>query len=69
LQIDKILDAIEDDEIEEITLQRQLHNLEKISQRCVDDTNAIKEKVAAWKDFVVKIRVACEDENRGYSPP
>jgi hypothetical protein len=64
LRIDKILEAVDDDDLAQFELPRQLQKLRKISQSCIEDTLAVKEKVKLWEEHVKKIRLACEDENR-----
>jgi hypothetical protein len=55
---------VEDDDLAEFELPRQIERLKGFSQACVEDTKAIKERITAWQDYAQAIRLACEDEHR-----
>jgi hypothetical protein len=69
-QVDKILNAVDDEDLAELELPRQLQKLQRVSKTCILDAKDIKEKVEMWKTYVQNIRKACEDEKRVlFGPP
>jgi len=54
MQIDAIIEAVEDEDLAEIDLPQQLTALKRISEGCIEDTKAIKEKVA---NFPIRIKI------------
>lgn len=65
-QIDAIIEAVEDEDLAEIDLPEQLAALKRISEGCIEDTKAIKEKVGAWGDSAKSIYNACVDKDGMY---
>ena len=58
-QIDKVLKLLDDEELAQVDLQRQLDRLKKYSQECVKDAAQVKGKFALWQDYAMQIRLAC----------
>jgi hypothetical protein len=62
--IEKILTAVEDDDLAEIELPDLIDELRSVSTECIEDTQCIREKMVAWQEYAVKMRKACEDQTR-----
>ncbi|KAK3358445.1 hypothetical protein B0T24DRAFT_540422 [Lasiosphaeria ovina] len=61
--IDMIIQATEDEDLAELDLPEQLAALKRVSNDCVEDTKAIKEKVAAWSQYAGLVYQACVDKD------
>ncbi|KAK3368005.1 hypothetical protein B0H63DRAFT_490135 [Podospora didyma] len=62
--IDMIIQATEDEDLAELDLPDQLAALKRVSNDCIEDTKAIKEKVAAWSQFAGLVYQACVDQDQ-----
>jgi len=58
-----IIEAVDDEDLAELDLPDQLAALKRISQDCIADTKAIKEKVDDWSQFANAVFQACTDQN------
>ncbi|KAK4183819.1 hypothetical protein QBC35DRAFT_83550 [Podospora australis] len=61
--IDKITRDVEDPDLAELDLPRQLEALKRVSESCVTDTREIKKTFDAWKDFATRVYGACVEED------
>ena len=59
-----IIQATEDEDLAELDLPDQLAALKRVSNDCIEDIRAIKEKVAAWSQFAGLVYQACVDQDR-----
>ncbi|KAI1490361.1 hypothetical protein F5X96DRAFT_679156 [Biscogniauxia mediterranea] len=61
--IDMILEAVEDDDLVELDLPDQLAILKRSSQACMQDTNALRDRVGEWGEYAKAIYEACVEKD------
>ncbi|CAH0025620.1 unnamed protein product [Clonostachys rhizophaga] len=61
--IAKIIEAVEDPILAELDLPEQVKVLKRMSDACVADTSAVKERFDAWRDFANLVYRACVEED------